>query len=154
MQQQRKKNGWYHVRGFRGKKSRITEGLRSMEKWGFGLTRKEILEILCEYIIANGIKTPFKDNRLEEDWLLNFKNWHHLSIKKPQGIEYTRKKKTDPFVVNEYFYLLHKTLIKNHLTTPEQIWNLDEMSFQHDPSKTRVVEAKGKLSSRTTAGIR
>lgn len=33
-----------------------------MEKWGFGLSRSEILEIVAEYVRVNNIQTPFKNN--------------------------------------------------------------------------------------------
>lgn len=90
-----------HFKGRRGQKSssygrpqdilqqeeeKLAKDLRVMEKWGFGLSRKEVLQTVADYVKENNIKTQFKD------WFLNFKRRHNLSIKKPQSVEYGRKK--------------------------------------------------------------
>ncbi|KAB0798301.1 hypothetical protein PPYR_09294 [Photinus pyralis] len=60
----------------------------------------------------------------------------------------------DPFIINQYFELLKKTLHDLDLNDkPNQIWNLDELGFCLDPSKTKVVGKKGVASSRTTGGV-
>lgn len=124
-----------------------------MEKWGFGLSRKEVLTIVGEYVTKNNIPNPFKNNIPGEDWFLKFKKRHNLSIKKPEALEYARKKNTDPFVISEYFELLKKTLESLNLrSSPGQIWNMDETSFCSDPSKTKVVGERGAASTRITAG--
>lgn len=124
-----------------------------MEKWGFGLSRLEVLDVVRDFVISNGLETPFKNGTPGEDWFLAFKKRHSLSIKKPQSVEYARKKMTDPFVVQNYFTLLRNTLDELELNDkPEQIWNLDETSFCLDPSKTKVVGKKGSPSSRTISG--
>lgn len=131
----------------------LANGLKTLEKWGFGLSRKEVLFIVAEYVTKNNIKTPFKNNLPGADWFINFKQRHKLSIKKPQAVEYSRKKMTDPFVVNEYFTLLEKVLNDLQLNEcPQQIWNLDETGLSMDPSKTKVVGAKGVACSRVTSG--
>ncbi|CAG5052763.1 unnamed protein product [Parnassius apollo] len=86
------------------------------------------------------------------DWFLSFRKRHKLSIKKPQPIEYLRKRMTDPFVIHEYFTLLGSTLEKLNLNDPHRIWNLDETSVCLDPTKTKVVGAVGAPCTRTTAG--
>lgn len=159
---------FYHLKGTRGEKSetqgrapvipkddetRLANGLRIMEKWGFGVTRKELLLIVANYVQENKLKTPFKHNIPGDEWFRNFKIRHKLSIKKPQSVEYARKKMTDPFIINDYFDILDKTLTDVGLREkPQQIWNLDESSFSHDPYKTKIVGAKGKPSSRTVSG--
>ncbi|KAB0790127.1 hypothetical protein PPYR_15553, partial [Photinus pyralis] len=50
--------------------------------------------------------------------------------------------------------LLKKTLHDLDLNDkPHQIWNLDELGFCLDPSKTKVVGKKGVASSRTIGGV-
>lgn len=132
---------------------KLADGIKSLEKWGFGLSRYEIMEIVRIFVEENNLKTPFKNNKPGEDWFLGFKKRHGLSIKKPQSVEYSRKKNTDPFIIYEYFQLLKSTL-ENFalLDKPNQVWNLDETAMSLDPSKTKVVGARGKPCSRTTSG--
>lgn len=63
----------YRQRGFRGKKSKpipegeettLAECLITMEKWGWGLTMQEIFQIVEDYVTRNGIKTPFKNEKI------------------------------------------------------------------------------------------
>lgn len=65
--------------------------------------------MVCEFLTKNIILkcSPFKKNMPGEDWFLAFKARHNLSIKKPEMLEYSSKKATDPFVI-EYFSLLEK----------------------------------------------
>lgn len=122
-----------------------------MEKWGFRLSRSEILEIVAEYVRVNNIQTPFKNNTPGPDWFIDFRKRHGLSIKKAQPVEYVRRKMTDPFVIAEYFDLLNNTLQDlNLLENPESIWNLDETSLCLDPTRTKVVGKKNKPCARTT----
>ncbi|PZC77478.1 hypothetical protein B5X24_HaOG203356 [Helicoverpa armigera] len=124
-----------------------------MEKWGFGLSRSEILEIVAEYVRVNNIQTPFKNNTPGPDWFINFRKRHGLSIKKAQPVEYVRRKMTDPFVISDYFDLLKKTLHDlNLVENPNSIWNLDETSLCLDPTKTKVVGQKNKPCARTPYG--
>lgn len=157
-----------HKRGIRGKKSstmgrrtaippedelKLVECITTMEKWGWGLTRREILRIVGDYCKANHLKTPFKNNYPGEDWFLAFSARHNLSIKKPQSVEFARKKCLDPFIINEYFDILKTVMDDLQLyDIPEQIWNLDETNFSLDPSSTKIVGKKGAVASRTTAG--
>lgn len=132
---------------------RLANYLKCLEKWGYGLTSSEVLEKVREFVTLNNIKTPFTNNRPGTDWLIAFKRRHGLSTKKPQSLEYCRKKATDPFLINEYFQLLKETLDKLKLhNKPNSIWNLDETSLCMDPSRLKVVGAKGKPCSRIIAG--
>lgn len=157
-----------HLRKKRGEKSKsfgrpsaipieevtvLAEGIKTMSKWGFGLSRHEVMELVCEYVTKNNIRTSFSNNQPGEDWFLAFKKRHNLSIKKPETLEYSRKKATDPFVIGEYFSLLQNTLKELDLENkPGQIYNLDESGFGLDPSKTKVVSEKNSPCSRVTSG--
>nr|CAI5868906.1 unnamed protein product [Callosobruchus analis] len=124
--------------------------IKTLAKWGFGLSRKEILELVGDFVCKNDIKTPFKNGLPGEDWFLNFKKRHNLSIRKPEPLEYARKKAaTDPFIIYGYFNLLKKTLVEMDLeNAPDRIWNLDESYLSIDPSKSKVVGERGQKSSR------
>lgn len=131
---------------------RLALGLKTMEKWGWGLSKSEVMEITEQFIKQNNITSYFKDGKPGDDWFVLFRKRHNLSIKKPQPVEYLRKRMTDPFVIHEYFVLLEKTLKELNITDATRIWNLDETSVSLDPSKTKVVGGVGSPSTRTTAG--
>uniref|UniRef100_A0A2A4JKM4 HTH CENPB-type domain-containing protein n=1 Tax=Heliothis virescens TaxID=7102 RepID=A0A2A4JKM4_HELVI len=133
--------------------TQLANGLAVLEKWGFGLSRREVFSLVKEFIHLNGISTPFNSGRLGPDWFANFRKRHKLSLKKAQPIEHVRRKNTDPFIIGEYFNLLQTTLKTLGLEQrPALIWNLDETSVSLDPSKTKVVGLKGAPCSRTTHG--
>lgn len=100
----------------------LVECIRCLEKWGFGLTRKEIVQLVADYVRINNIKTQFKNGIPGKHWFLNFKRRHNLSIKIPQSVEFARKKNIDPFVIYQYFDLLEKTVKELELENkPSQI---------------------------------
>ncbi|CAG5040063.1 unnamed protein product [Parnassius apollo] len=126
--------------------------LRTLEKYGFGLSRTEVSQMVGEYVKQNNLSTCFKNGIPGKDWLASFQNRHNLSVKKPQALEYARKTAVDPFVVYEYFDLLKTTIVELGLADkPTAIWNLDETSFSKDPSKTKIVGLKGHAATRVIA---
>lgn len=132
---------------------KIAETIVVMEKWGFGLSRYEILELVGEYVRVNNIQTLFKNNTPGPDWFINFRKRHRISLKKAQPVEFLRKKMTDPFVIGKYFDLLRDTLNDlNLFEGPQFIWNLDETSLCLDPTRTKVVGKMNKPCARTTQG--
>lgn len=156
-----------HVSGRRGKHStsggrstiipldhekKLCECIEVMETHGFGLTRKEILQLVGQYVTDNNIQTPFKDNIPGKDWFIEFKKRHRFSIKKPQSVEIARKKACDPFLIYYYFKILKQTLQELDLTDkPQFVWNLDETSFCMNPSKSKIVGKIGVPATRTTS---
>lgn len=156
-----------HIKGRRGVKSNsygrttaltfeveneIAAGLRSMEKYGFGLSRKEVMELVGDYVNGKQLKTPFKNGQPNKDWLISFMRRHNLSVKKPQSVEVARKKACDPFTINTYFQLLKDVITELGLEEkPHLIFNCDETSFCKDPSKTKIVGARGQACTRTTS---
>ncbi|XP_072395036.1 uncharacterized protein [Diabrotica undecimpunctata] len=109
---------------------RLANGLKTMEKWGYGLSRKEVLEIVGNFVKTNHIETNFKDGVPGEDWFLGFTQRYRLSIKVPQNVEYSRKKALDPFIIYQFYDLLKSIMDEYGLhDKPERIWNLDESSL-------------------------
>jgi len=51
--------------------------LKTMERYGFGLSRKDVLTLVGNYINDNKIKTPFKNGFPNEDWWLLFSKTHN-----------------------------------------------------------------------------
>lgn len=104
------------VKGLRGVKSssmgrppaippeierKMAEHIKTMEKWGFGLSKSEILLAIGQYVKEHGLKTPFKNSVPGDDYFANFKRRYGLSQKKPQAVEVARKKSVDLFVITD-----------------------------------------------------
>lgn len=77
----------------------LADSLKVLEKWGFGLTRSEVLDIVQIYVSKNQLRTRFKICRPGEKWYLGFTKRHKLSLKKPQEVEYARMDQINPFVI-------------------------------------------------------
>lgn len=61
--------------------SQLANAIRILEKWGFGLSREEVLNVVADFVKCNKMITPFKNNKPGKDWFLNFRKRHKLSIK-------------------------------------------------------------------------
>lgn len=130
----------------------IVDCLKVMEKNGFGLSREEVLDLVQLYLKQNNTQTRFKDQRPGADWFISFKTRHHLSIKKPQSVEYVRSDQINPWVIYNYFEVLEKLVKELNLEgKPRQIFICDETSLCHDLNKTNVVGAVGMKSVRKTS---
>ncbi|XP_068082293.1 uncharacterized protein [Anabrus simplex] len=130
----------------------LANGIRIMEKNGFGLTREEVLDIVKCYIVQNKLETRFKNQRPGEDWFRSFRKRNRLSIKLPQSIEHSRCDQTNPWIIYDFFDKLTQVVKELGLNgKPGQIYNCDETAFCHDPYKTRVVGAINEKSQRKTS---
>ncbi|KAE8745692.1 hypothetical protein FOCC_FOCC007576 [Frankliniella occidentalis] len=128
----------------------LADYLRTLAKWGFGLSRSEVMITVSKYCIENNIKTPFKNNVPGKDWFTSFKKRHNLELKNPETLEKNRLKNTaDPFLVYEFYDLLESTVNELGIqadSLSQHLFNLDEVGVSHDPSKTKMVggaEQKG-----------
>lgn len=153
-----------HVKGQRGVKSstmgrpttipyeeerNIAESIKLMEKWGFGLSKKELLSLIARYVKEKNIPNSFKNGIPGDDYFTRFKKTFNLSQKKPQVVEVARKRSVDPFIIDDYFTLLKKVV--NDIP-PASIYNIDETSFCLDPSRIKVVGQRGTAAHRATSG--
>ncbi|KAI4455723.1 hypothetical protein MML48_9g00008282 [Holotrichia oblita] len=103
-----------------------------MEKYGYGLSRKNTLTLVGDYIRENRIPTPFRNGVPGEDWWLGFKATPQF-VSKETSIKNT----------------INELQLENKLNN---IWNLDETAFCSDPSRTKTIGAKGFAATRTSAG--
>lgn len=127
----------------------LASALKTLEKWGFGLSQVEVCDVVQMHVKSKGIESRFPEGRPGADWMMSFRKRHNLSVKKPQGIEYVRCNQNNPFTIYGFYDLLSATLDELQLQDkPHLIYNCDETSFSNDPSKTKVVGAVGQKSTR------
>ena len=64
-----------------------------MARWGFGLTRKDTIDLVSQYISDVDRKTPSKGGRPGIDWIQGFMERHEdLTNRKPEQLKKTRGK--------------------------------------------------------------
>lgn len=87
---------------------KLAESLSIMEK--MRIRPVEVGTYICSGIECLGLEKQFKNEVPGNGWFRNFKNRNNLNLKKPQSVEYARKKSMDPFVIHSYFDLLEKQI--------------------------------------------
>ncbi|KAK7576313.1 hypothetical protein V9T40_012599 [Parthenolecanium corni] len=63
----------------------IADCLKTMNKWGFGLSKKEFLSLVGEYVTRNNIPTPFKNGIPGDEFFNRFMKMHNLSLSSSSG---------------------------------------------------------------------
>ena len=79
---------------------KTAECLKLMQKWGFGLSKKEVLETIGRYVNENKIHKPCRGGVHGDDFFICSKITHKLSLKKQQSFESCRK---DSYLPNHNF---------------------------------------------------
>lgn len=131
----------------------LAQHLETLNNWGFGLSRKEVLNTVGVFVQQNNINTRFKNGVPKKDWFIGFCKRHHLSCKKPIKRQSIRTEQTTPDVIDGFFDLYEETIKDlKLLDRPHLIFNLDETSLCSDPSNTKVVAQKNKPVFRHTHG--
>lgn len=132
----------------------LSEKIKIMAKWGFALTKKEILESVQTYCLENDIRNTFKNGKPGDAWFRAFCKRHRLSQKKLEQLEKSRRMATsDPFIIYGFYQKLEETIHELNLEDcPGQIWNLDETSFSSDPSRVKGVAEIGQKVHRNIEG--
>ena len=72
-----------------------------MKKWGFGLSKQEVLETISRHVNENKISTPFRGAVPGDDFFIRYKRTRKLSLEKPQSVEAYRKRVIYPIIISE-----------------------------------------------------
>lgn len=135
----------------------LAQYLRVCELHGEGLTRKETLTLVSEFVQQQKIETRWKDGKGPgEDWFRGFLARHpQLRIRKGEALSSQRVRGTDPFVIKKFYDDIAK-MYNDMGIGPEDgglLFNCDETAFSHDPKDMKIVAEKGvKRISRNIAG--
>ena len=111
--------------------SKLAVCVRQMAELGFGPTFLEMVELVRDYIVANDIRTNFKDDRPGYDWTNAFMKRHNLRLKKGGQMQIARKNVTsDPFVIKGFYEMLKKEVDRLGVADrADCFWNCDESGF-------------------------
>lgn len=132
----------------------LADALKTLAKWGFAQSKKDVANVVQEYVKLNNLETPFKSGKPGRDWLSGFFSRTDLKVKKLEPLEICRRRATsDPFIIYGFYELLIATAEElNLISHPEKIYNLDESGFNHDPHHTEGIAGKGQKAHRVIQG--
>lgn len=92
-----------------GEEKELELCLLARARMGYPVDKKELLNLVKEFIDIKGINTPFKENKPGQKWYQGFMRRHStISLKRPEVIQNIRIKSRDPFVVFEFFNLVRE----------------------------------------------
>lgn len=133
---------------------KLVKYMNIMNKWGFGLSKTQVLDVLQMFAREHKIKTDWKDDRPGDDWWVQFCKRHKLSLKKPERLEGSRSRQAgDPFIVQDFYDKLELAIDELDLAgKPQCIYNCDETGVNHDPGSTKILSKKGVAAQRLTGG--
>lgn len=125
-----------------------------LSKWGFALSRKDVLEVVKDFVESNDIKTPFKHHKPGSDWFRDFCKRNGLKLKNLEALEQARRKNTsDPFLIYGFYDLVESNINELKIKDkPANIWNLDETGFALDPKGVKGVALEKQKVHRTIMG--
>ena len=128
--------------------------LVTMAKWGFALTRRDVMNVTKEYVEQNALAVPFKDNMPGKYWFINFCQRNKLSLKNMERLEKCRRRATsDPFIIYEFYDVLENLLKSlNIFCKPENVYNLDETSFCTDANRVKFLSGVGQKAYKQLEG--
>jgi hypothetical protein len=125
----------------KGQEQSLADHLRTLTKWGYGLSCDTVLEVVREFCIENDIKTPFKDGKPGRGWFKSFCERQSLKLKNTEPLEKSRRQNTsDPFLIYELYDVLEKEGTDlGIMDKPDHWFNMDEAGINHDPTRSKVV---------------
>ena len=98
-------------------------------EWGFGLSKKEVINVVSEYIKAQKKPNPFKDGIPGDTWWLGFLKRHpQLVLRKPQQLQMARARNATPEIINYWFIECLKPAL-DELELADKPHNIDETGF-------------------------
>jgi hypothetical protein len=144
---------WKHASGGKFKPRVISEKdeaslanlLRLYARHGLAFTREEVKELAFEFAQENNRK-GFNDEagRAGKTWFANFLTRNEdIGLKKGADISIYRAFSANKKSIDAWFQMLLGVCIHEDISSPENIWNVDETGCQDVPKATPVVGQKG-----------
>ena len=64
----------------------LADHLKTLAKWGFSLSKAEVLNVVQDYISLNGIRAPFKNNQPGDNWFCGFVCRNNMTVKRVEPL--------------------------------------------------------------------
>ncbi|KAJ8892610.1 hypothetical protein PR048_005191 [Dryococelus australis] len=129
----------------------FVEHFHNLEKMGFGMTPREVREIVFDFCKEKGVPNNVDNkNKLPgEDWFSGLRKRHpNITLRKPKGLSLVRVNTVNRAAVKRYFQRLNSTLnITGADRDVSRMYNCDESGLSMVEGTKLVVGKTGRLIS-------
>ncbi len=127
--------------------SALADHLVEVAKVGYGKTRKQVKTIV-ESVARE--KDILRSRRLSDGWWRRFlERQPQLSLRRGDSTAHVRMDSVNKDVIERYYNLLEETLLEQDLmSSPAQIYNMDESGIPLDPRPPNVIAKRGQKKVR------
>lgn len=126
--------------------NKLVSWVQTCARQGFAIDKTILLDNVQKIVLANNLKTPFKDGRPSKKWFYSFMGRHKvLSQKKAEYINGARGSVTEQ-AIRRWFSNVIETLGDHGdvLNDPSRVFNMDETAFQLSPKTNLVIGERGR----------
>ena len=125
---------------------------------GLGFTPSDVRQMAYEYCIANGKDVALKaleEEELSWRWYYGFlRRYDDIKPRTPQDMALHRAKAMKPEIIDEWFKMYEKVVDDLGITSPLQVWNIDETGCIDQPKRRKFLGVKGEKMNNLVSGER
>lgn len=123
----------------------LVEYIKYMARGGFPMTSKIIMAYAWAISKKSGKSSRFSATGPSWHWWCDFRRRHpDLTLRSTDKLDRGRARNANKLVLQEYFDLLDKTLVKNNIKDKcDRIYNCDESGIELDNTPHKVLAVKG-----------
>lgn len=120
---------------------------------GFPLTPMEVRNFACDYAQGLGKDVNFEADLLSKNWFYRFMRRHEdLTTKTPKEMSIFRATAATPQKIDAFFARLNYLMKEHKITSPDQLWNVDETGLCNMVKTTKTVGKKSSKHPYCTSG--
>ena len=139
-----------------GEEQELADHLREVGDKGFGYTQQEIRAMAYSWGEMNEIPlTEVENEMLSCKWFKGFISRHpELKLANTKEMSLYRAMAPTEFLI-DVFFTSYENLVREHnISSPDQIWNIDETGLQDQPKGQKVVISVGQPHLQIVPGER
>ena len=124
-------------------------------EWGFGLTKKDVINVVAEYFRCTKKPNPFTDGIPHDDWWAGFQKRNpSLVSRKPQNLQMARANAATPSTIDHWFSQCLKPMLEKLtlMDCPQWVFNVDESGFPLSGNTGKVLMMRGTKSPQAVIG--
>jgi hypothetical protein len=132
----------------------LVHALINLAEWGFGLSRRQICDVV-EFFLKNTKQSKlFKSGRPGAYWFKGFMRRNpQLSVRVAENLPLERTMALNKYVVDHFYDLVATYYEQLDLSnSPNNIWNVDETGFSCSKGRRQIICRKGSKNPHSLCG--